>query len=193
MAEKMPSSTIVGSRPMILSRRWYSSGARPCSATTWGVIVGSLGSFTGGFFSAAMVTTKYSREGLDDAFEQCLAIGAAEHRLGGVLGMRHQPHHRLGLVEDAGDVADRTVGIAAAIHGAVGRAVAERDLAAILQALQRVVVGEVVAFGMGHRDLDDLARLVAVGEQALAGLDLEMHVGADELQVGIAHQHARHQ
>ena len=30
---------------------------------------------------------------------------------------------------------------------------------------------------MRHRDLDDLARLVAVGEQALAGLDPEMHVG----------------
>src|SRR5947209_1447803 len=145
MAEKMPSSTIVGVRPMILSRRSYSSVARPCSATTCGVIVGSLGSLTGGFFSAAIVTTQYSREGLDNTFEQRLAVGAAEHRLGGVLRMRHQPHHRLGLVEDARDVADRAVGIAGAIDRAIRRAVAEGDLAAVFEALQRVVVGEVVA------------------------------------------------
>ena len=37
--------------------------------------------------------------------EQCLAVAAAEHRLHGVLGMGHQAHHRLGLVEHAGDVA----------------------------------------------------------------------------------------
>src|SRR5476649_3034328 len=92
IAEKMPSSTIVGVRPMILSRPSYSSGARPCSATTCGVIVGSFGSLTGGFFSAAIVTTQYSREGLDNTFEQRLAVGAAEHRFGGVLRMRHQAH-----------------------------------------------------------------------------------------------------
>src|SRR5262249_12981638 len=162
-------------RPMILSRRSYSSGARPCSATICGVIVGSLGSLTGGFFSWAMVTTRYSREGLDHSLEQRLAIDAAEHLLHGVLGMRHQPHHGLRLVEAAGDVADRAVGISIAVDRAVGRAVAERHLAAILETLQGVRVGGVIALGVGHRDLDHLARLVAVGEQALAGLDLQMH------------------
>src|SRR5476649_1767853 len=100
----MPSSTMVGVRPMIFSRRSYSSGASPCSATTCGVIVGSFGSLTGGFFSAAIVTTIHSRKSPDQTLEQRLAVGAAEHRLDGVLGMRHQPHHGLGLVEDAGDV-----------------------------------------------------------------------------------------
>src|SRR5471032_123262 len=133
IAEKMPSSPMVGVRPMILSRRSYSSGARPCSATTFGVIVGSFGSLTGGFFSAAIVTTIYSREGLDNTFEQRLAIGATEHRLGGVLRMRHQAHHRLDLVEDAGDVADRAVGVSGTVDRAVGRAVAEGDLAAIFE------------------------------------------------------------
>src|SRR5579871_1120437 len=107
----MPSSTMVGVRPMILSRRSYSSGARPCSATICGVIVGSLGSLTGGFFSWAMVTTRYSREGLDHSLEQGLAVDAAEHPFDRVLGMRHQPHHRLGFVIHARNVADRTVGI----------------------------------------------------------------------------------
>ncbi len=54
MAEKMPSSTMVGVRPMMPSTRWYSSGDSPCSATICGVIAGSLGSFTGGFFSTAL-------------------------------------------------------------------------------------------------------------------------------------------
>src|SRR6185437_15515782 len=195
MAEKMPSSTMVGSRPMIFSSRAYSSGARPCSATTCGVIFGSLGSLTGGFFSAAMVTTTYSRKGLDQSFEQRLAVAAAEQRLHGVLRMRHQAHHGLGLVEHAGDVLDRAVGIGLmtkkAVDRAVGRAVAEGDLAAILEPLQRVGVGEVIAFGMSDRDLDHLAHLVAVGEQALAGLDLEVHVAAHELELLVAHQHAR--
>ena len=61
----------------------------------------------------------------------------------------------------------------------------------------RVLIGwgwkEYTAFGVGDWDLDDLARLVAVGEQALAGLDLEMHVGADELQMRVAHQGAGQQ
>src|SRR5207244_4299227 len=43
IAEKMPSSVIVGSRPISCRMRWYSSGLRPCSATSSGVIVGSFG------------------------------------------------------------------------------------------------------------------------------------------------------
>src|SRR6476469_6907910 len=140
----MPSSTMVGSRPMIFSSRSYSSGARPCSATICGVICGSFGSLIGGFFSAAMVTIAYSRQGLDQALEQRLAVAAAEQRLDGILRMRHQPHHRLGLVEDAGDVLDRAVGVSRTVDRAVRRAVAEGDLPAILEPLQRVGVGEVV-------------------------------------------------
>src|ERR1700681_2953150 len=46
MAEKMPSSVIDGSRPISLRMRSYSSGLRPCSATSSGVILGSLGIIT---------------------------------------------------------------------------------------------------------------------------------------------------
>src|SRR5579872_3360948 len=42
MAEKMPSSVKLGSRPIRLTRRSYSSGLSPCSATSCGVIGGSL-------------------------------------------------------------------------------------------------------------------------------------------------------
>src|SRR5690606_39417384 len=38
MAEKMPSSVKVGSRPTSSRMRWYSSGFSPCAATSSGVI-----------------------------------------------------------------------------------------------------------------------------------------------------------
>src|ERR1700752_2563760 len=43
MAEKMPSSVTLGSRPINLTMRAYSSGVSPCSATSCGVIFGSFG------------------------------------------------------------------------------------------------------------------------------------------------------
>ena len=46
IAEKMPSSVKLGARPIRSRMRWYSSGLRPCSATSSGVMGGSL-DFTG--------------------------------------------------------------------------------------------------------------------------------------------------
>src|ERR1700741_1123133 len=46
IAEKMPSSVSVGARPISLRMRSYSSGLRPCSATSSGVTLGSLGIIT---------------------------------------------------------------------------------------------------------------------------------------------------
>src|SRR3954466_4329956 len=43
IAEKMPSSVIEGARPISFRMRSYSSGLRPCSATSCGVTCGSLG------------------------------------------------------------------------------------------------------------------------------------------------------
>src|SRR5712675_2557896 len=40
IAEKMPSSVKVGVRPISLRMRSYSSGLRPCAATSAGVILG---------------------------------------------------------------------------------------------------------------------------------------------------------
>ena len=39
IAEKMPSSVKLGSRPIRSRMRWYSSGFSPCAATSSGVIV----------------------------------------------------------------------------------------------------------------------------------------------------------
>src|SRR3979409_198211 len=43
IAEKIPSSVNVGTRPISFRMRSYSSGLRPCDATSSGVIWGSLG------------------------------------------------------------------------------------------------------------------------------------------------------
>ena len=42
IAEKMPSSVSVGSRPIRSRMRWYSSGFSPCAATSSGVIATGL-------------------------------------------------------------------------------------------------------------------------------------------------------
>ena len=42
IAEKMPSSVKLGSRPIRSRMRWYSSGLRPCSAISAGVMGGSF-------------------------------------------------------------------------------------------------------------------------------------------------------
>src|SRR5271154_5947744 len=42
IAEKMPSSVKVGARPISATARAYSSGLRPCSATSSGVIASSF-------------------------------------------------------------------------------------------------------------------------------------------------------
>ena len=44
-----------------------------------------------------------------------------------------------------------------------------------------------------HGHAQDPARLVAAREQALAGLDPDMDVAADELEAGVAHQRPRQQ
>src|SRR3977135_3897023 len=43
IAEKIPSSVKLGTRPISFRMRSYSSGLRPCDATSSGVILGSLG------------------------------------------------------------------------------------------------------------------------------------------------------
>ena len=58
IAEKMPSSVKVGSRPISLRMRWYSSGFRPCSAISSGVMAGS-----GGVVAACVMRSKMKRSG----------------------------------------------------------------------------------------------------------------------------------
>src|SRR3546814_18540996 len=52
-----------------------------------------------------------SRKRLHQAVEEGAPVGAAEPGVGKALGMRHEAEHGLGLVVDAGDIAQRAVEI----------------------------------------------------------------------------------
>src|SRR5262245_36468947 len=98
---------------------------------------------------AGVTRTSPSGQRMRKPADERAAVGAALQRVDGVLGVGHHPQHVLGLVEDAGDVAGRAVGVAD---------IAEGDLAALLQAVERGCVGKVVAFAMGDRNAQGLAR-----------------------------------
>src|SRR5215472_672941 len=66
-----------------------------------------------------------SLQGANEAGEEGLPIGAAEERIGSILGMRHQAEDRAGLVEDAGDRMRRAVEIFCLRHLAIRSAIAE--------------------------------------------------------------------
>src|SRR5690606_22100312 len=81
MAETMPSSVKLGSRPMSARKRSYSSGFSPCSATSSGVIFGSFGII--GFRSRRF-------QGRADALEESAAVGGTDDGIYVVLRVRHQ-------------------------------------------------------------------------------------------------------
>src|ERR1700693_6124438 len=114
IAEKMPSSVSDGSRPIRSSTRWYSSGLRPCSATSSGVILGSL-----------EITLRHLLQRLDQPGEQPAPVGDAERRFHVVLGVRHHAEHVAALVDDAGDGVGRAVDVEGRIARAVWRPIAE--------------------------------------------------------------------
>src|SRR5690606_21356794 len=85
-------------------------------------------------------------DGGDGRLEELQAVDAGPHRsirvgaetgLGGVLGVRHEPHDVARLVRDAGDVAQRAV----RVHARV----AEGDEVLSLETVQRLLRGDVAA------------------------------------------------
>src|ERR1700691_1670239 len=107
IAEKMPSSVKVGSRPISLTSRSYSSGVSPCSAIGSGGMAGSL-EITGNarFTCLSHMETAKSRRQLEVIHkprEQAAAVGAAHDRFDVVFRMRHHAEHIATLVDDAGN------------------------------------------------------------------------------------------
>src|SRR4051794_3122480 len=100
IAEKMPSSVMVGWRPISCRMRSYSSGLRPCSATSSGVMVGSFGITS---------ASRRLREMCDQPGEQPAPVRAADSGFHMVFRMRHQAEHIQLLVEHTGDRIDRTI------------------------------------------------------------------------------------
>src|SRR5690606_40082109 len=97
MAEKMPSSVKLGSRPIRSRMRWYSSGLRPWAATISGVMAGSLGRV----MSAVRVAKGEGEAGklqrlrpsVQQSGEDAPAILAAMGRLDEVFRVWHHAEH----------------------------------------------------------------------------------------------------
>src|SRR5688500_11370354 len=73
-----------------------------------------------------------------NAFKQRPAVAAAMRGLDQIFRMRHETEHIAAIIDDAGNVVERAVGI-----GALG--VAEHDLAFALDARERLGVGKEIA------------------------------------------------
>ena len=81
------------------------------------------------------------------------AVGAAEGRVAGALGVGHEAEDISGLVANAGDVFTGAVGIRGVGHGAGGIAVADENLVVGVELRERGVIGEVAAFAVGDGDV----------------------------------------
>ena len=103
------------------------------------------------------------RQGAEDALEQSAAVGAALQRLDQVFRVGHHAEDVAPLVEDAGDVVERAVGIGGSLVRPCRRR-SGRRCGLRLERGERVVVAAVVAVAMRDRAADDLALAVAARE-----------------------------
>src|SRR5215469_6575361 len=123
-----------------------------------------------------------SLQGANEAGEESLPIGAAEERIGSILGMRHQAEDSAGFVEDASDCMRRAVEIFGLRHLAIRSAIAEGDEPPLIEPVQRFGVGGVVAVVMCNRHPDHLTRFVPASKDRLVVLDALMDVATSETQ-----------
>src|ERR1043165_1588574 len=171
IAEKMPSSVMVGSRPISWRMRWYSSGLRPCSATSSGVMVGSFG------ITSASCRLREMR---DQPGEQAASVGASDRVFDVVLRVRHQAEHIELLVEHAGDRIHRAVHVPLRIALAFRIRVAEQHAPFRFEPADGAFAREIITFPMRDRHADHLAGIVAARERGIRALDLQVHVAAEE-------------
>src|SRR5262245_19609333 len=104
--------------------------------------------------------------------------------------MRHHPEHVALVAENACDGIGRTIVVPIRIETAVGGSVAEQHPALALEPRDGLLVGDVVALAMRDRHADDLARIITARERRIGALDSQTNLVTDELERGIAHQHA---
>src|SRR5690242_5601014 len=187
----MPSSVRFGMRPRIATARSNSSRLSPCSAASSGVTLLRFSNViveeerrrpAGNAGRRPAVRIYVSLQGADQAGKEGLPVGAAEERVGGVLGVRHQPQDGAGLVEDAGDRTGRAVEIVVVAELPRRAAIAKGDETALLEPIERVGISGVAAIVMRHRHADRLAGGIAAGKDRLIVLDAQMHVLAGEAE-----------
>src|SRR5882762_10316585 len=104
--------------------------------------------------------------------------------------MGHQAGYVTLAVANAGDVVHGAVGIAGVVVFAVGRGVAEKNLAIFFESGERGFVAIVIAVAVGDGEFEDLAFLRGVGEGGVGVFDADVDVAADEAEAGVAHHGA---
>src|SRR5438477_709732 len=123
----------------------------------------------------------YPIQRVDGGAKQREAVAATQQVLAGTLGMRHQAHYVAAGVRNAGDVAERSVGVRLRGHPAIGRAVAKDNLPVALDRLERLRVRVEIALAMRDRDAQYLARTAIEGKGGFALLHPKVHPLAAEL------------
>src|ERR1700727_1069478 len=171
--DNIASSVSPGTRPRRSTIRSYSESVRPSARWRESVLLAiAAGERSDGDAVGNLVP---------DRLKQQQAVGRARQRIDGVLGMWHQPEHVPGLVTDAGDVAQRPVGVVAGRisqqHPAVGFELAQ------------LCVGRVEASGrVLDRDREAMAVAASARERGISAHDLEVDLAKDELQRGVREQ-----
>src|SRR5215213_2967083 len=213
MADTIPSSVMVGSRPIRFTKRSYSSALSPCSLTSSGVMATSLRIIgvsllspspegrgrgqircpspegRGGVSSPRERSSRF-RETRHEALEQAAPIGAAHEVFDQVFRMRHHAEHVELFRIDARDRVHGAVAVGIRRDVPLGIGIAEGHQPFAFEPLQGLFVGRVVALAMRHADIDGLALGISPGEGGVVALDAQELPVADEFQIGIAHQDA---
>src|SRR5882724_8569458 len=127
-------------------------------------------------------------EGAENRVEDEGAVGPAHRGLGGPLRVRHQPEHRAFLVDHAGDIVERTVGVGFLGDAPIFRAVPEDDLVLRPEPPQGLRVGVVLPLAVRDGHLENLALPQRTGERGVRVLDQEVGRLAAVLQALVAHQ-----
>ena len=159
--------------------RWYSSGLRPCSATSSGVMCGFVGDHCIGCVLRHALTppARNARPARRTARARRSTPSAASTWFSGC-GIMPSTLPRSLTMPAMALIAPLMVPVR--IEHAVGRAVAEEHPALAFEPRDGLAVGDVVALAMRDRHADHLAGIVAARERRVGALDPQIDVAADE-------------
>ena len=147
---------------------------------------GLLTSSGSGRFEAGFVGDR-----MDQAIEDVAAIFRGQERLGGALGMRHQPGHIASFVGHTRDILNGAVRIGDLRGFAVFVHVLPEDLVVRPQLIELPFVRKIAAFAVGDGQTEEFSFGNFGGEDGVAISGLEENVFAAELEGSIADERAR--
>ena len=175
IAEKMPSSVSVGSRPIRSSMRWYSSGLRPCSATSSGVI---LAWRWGSRWLRRPLRALRPAPRTARARRSTPIAGSTWFSGCGIMPSTLPRSLRMPAMALMAPLWFQFGSIMPS-----GERIAENHPPLAFEPRDGLAVGDVIALAMRHRHADHLAGIVAARERRVGTLDPQIDVAADEAQV----------